>query len=695
MKRSVGILFICLLALLNSTKINADISIDSILVSIRSMPNDTNKVLKLAKLAKKYTKFQIDTSLILGNDALKLAQSLEYKRGVAYSFYILGIVYRYYGDYDKSLDYSQKAFEIFENINNKSYKGLTLNSLGNLYKRKGDYEASLNSFLQGLAICNELKDSSLISSIINNIALLYLEMEQYDKSLEYQFKNLEIKKKLELHDNIPIVLSNIGIVYNAKGEFKIALDYYKEALDLIPLSVNNYDKTLLLHNTGNAYLKINRYSEANYYYQKALELEQKIGGKSLKIYTLRGIGLVLIKTGKFSEGEKYLLESFQLAKELGELGKQSVIAFSLCWAYENQKQYKNGLIYSKLYIELKDSILDLGKIKQIATLEQKYDAEKREQQIAFMEKEQVLQKLELSKREVENKQKSLQRNILFIAIILTLLLAIYFWLENKKRKKLYTLLQKQNSKILDQRSEIAKQNDELLESNKTKDKLFQIIAHDLRSPLISVDSIARLIPYWLENQDYDSLYKFSETLEISVNNVLSLVDDLLNWALTQQNKFPIHPKSFYLKKAILKSIEIYKPIAKIKNISLEFICSKDIVVFADQNMLSAVVRNLLNNAVKFTPEKGEIIIGFEENNSFAKIWVKDSGIGISDEKKDLVFQLDNGNCKGTQGESGKGLGLFFCKEFVSLNNGNIFVESDKGKGTTITFTLPLFNLEKN
>jgi signal transduction histidine kinase len=170
---------------------------------------------------------------------------------------------------------------------------------------------------------------------------------------------------------------------------------------------------------------------------------------------------------------------------------------------------------------------------------------------------------------------------------------------------------------------------------------------------------------------------------------------LLNWALNQQGKFPYKPENLRLKENILETIEVYRPIAEIKNIDLRFTFSKDLMVFADRNMLFTVMRNLLNNAVKFTPEKGEIVVGIDSNQQFAKIWVKDSGIGIPKEKREMVFELTNGHGKGTKGETGKGLGLFFCKEFVNMNNGDIFIESAKGKGTTITFTLPLFNIAEN
>jgi signal transduction histidine kinase len=280
-------------------------------------------------------------------------------------------------------------------------------------------------------------------------------------------------------------------------------------------------------------------------------------------------------------------------------------------------------------------------------------------------------------------------------VILVVTLLLYYFIDSKKRKKLNELLLKQNTKITEQRIEIAKQNDYLLESNKTKDRLFQIIAHDLRSPLVSMESITQLIPYWVEEQDFESLSRLSKTLELSVNNVLSLIDNLLNWALNQQGKFPYKPENINLKDNLSETIDVYRPIAQIKNIELKFKPLNNVLVFADKNMIFTVMRNLLNNAVKFTPENGEIIVGIERNQQFAKVWVKDSGIGMPVGKKEEVFELANGNTKGTKGETGKGLGLFFCKEFVSMNNGDIYIESEKGKGTTITFTLPLFNIAEN
>ena len=168
----------------------------------------------------------------------------------------------------------------------------------------------------------------------------------------------------------------------------------------------------------------------------------------------------------------------------------------------------------------------------------------------------------------------------------------------------------------------------------------------------------------------------------------------MNWALKQQNNFPIRPQSFYLKETIFKSIEIYRPIAEINNISLKFDWAEDIKVFADKNIFTAVIRNLLDNALSHSPEKGEIIVGVEKDNAFAKIWVKDSGVGIAKEKRETIFELTQGKRKGIKGEERTWV-CFFCKDFVEMNQGDIFIDNVMVKGSSIAFTIPLFSLGDN
>ena len=695
MKELKGIALIFLFAIVSQVASAIPNSTDSLRISIRNLPDDTLKVIELADLSKRFLKYQIDTSYSLAQDAVKLSKDLDHFYSVAYSYKQLGLVLKYKAEYDSAMVYYNKSMEMFNELGILRERSVILNRIANIQKRKCQFQEALESFLTALNISIEQKDTLMISALYNNLGILYSDMGNYDKALDYQLLNLSLKKAQNSYVNIPIVLMNIGNIYSNKNLYEEAIEYYKEALAYLETSDYKYDQFMLLHNMGTLYESMDKYQEALKYYNKALILEKEMNDTEMQILSIQGIGNVLIKTGNFKEGVRYLEKSHALANEIGDLRKIHLLSANLYKEYEKHGDYLNSFKYLKNYVAMEDSTYTDEGNKELIELEQKYEAEKRERQIAFLEKERQIQVLELEKREIENKQKSFQRNVLIIAVLIALMLTIYFGVNNKRRKKINELLIKQNKKIVDQRTEITKQNTDLIDSNKTKDKLFQIIAHDLRSPLVSMDSITQLIPYWVEEQDYDSLMKLSKTLELSVKNVLSLIDNLLNWALDQQGKFPYKPENMLLKDNILEAIDVYKPIAEIKNIDLRFTYTKDVRVFADRNMLFTVMRNLLNNAVKLTPEKGEITIGIGSNVNFAKVWVKDSGIGIPKEKKEEVFELANGHGNGTKGETGKGLGLFFCKEFVKMNNGDIFIESQEGMGTTITFTLPLFNLAEN
>jgi signal transduction histidine kinase len=520
-------------------------------------------------------------------------------------------------------------------------------------------------------------------------------MGNYDKSIEYYFQNLEMRKKTNQVNNIHIVYMNIANAYDQKGNHVNAAEYYKLALKNLIDPDNKYDRLKLLHNIGSNYEETGNYLEAKNYYLKAILIEKEVGENEMLVFSLQGLGNVYVKQGDYTTGISYLEESYALANKIKDVRKQHLLSSNLYNVYEKKGDYKKAFTYLKEFVVFEDSIYNQEREKQILELEKKYESEKQLQQISLLEKQKEIQDLQLAKANQDSDRRILQRNILILTILFITAFLFYMAFENRRRKRLNNVLKKQNNHILNQRVQIVKQNEELLEANNTKDRLFQIIAHDLRSPLVSVDSLVQLIPYWIENQDSDSILKLSKSLEVSINNLLSLIDNLLNWALNQQGKFPFKPEIINLADISNEIMDIYKPIAELKKIQLFCEMCENAYVDADRNMVSAILRNLINNAIKFTSENGIITIGSTIENEIAHVWVKDNGIGFSKENQKRIFEIANGSTKGTRGEMGKGLGLFFCKEFVTINKGSIFIDSELDKGTKITFTLPARDIHAN
>lgn len=260
-----------------------------------------------------------------------------------------------------------------------------------------------------------------------------------------------------------------------------------------------------------------------------------------------------------------------------------------------------------------------------------------------------------------------------------------------------THIMKDISKQKNDEQQINQQYQELQRLNATKDKFFSIIAHDLRSPLLTISGLTELlIDKKTDLNNFEKLNKYIEYIHDSANNALNLADNLLNWAMMQKGKMEVFPERIDLTDLINEKIEKYKPNAIKKKITIDQSIHSHYFVYADSNMLKTVLRNLLSNAIKFTNENGAIQINLAKHENLVEISVADNGIGISEENMSKLFCIDESlKTRGTADESGTGLGLIITKEFVVNNGGKIWVESKLGNGCAFKFTLPLCETEEN
>lgn len=237
-------------------------------------------------------------------------------------------------------------------------------------------------------------------------------------------------------------------------------------------------------------------------------------------------------------------------------------------------------------------------------------------------------------------------------------------------------------------SELMAQADQLAESNKAKDKLFSIIGHDLKSPIASLKVILKLVAS--KSIDAKEFEIIAKKFESKIDNVLFLLNNLFQWADTQKNGIITNPSSLMLHKTIIQNLDLLKTNAAIKQIEMVNKVSEDLFVFCDPSQLNVIILNLLNNAIKFTHKNGIILIeAHRVNNEQVQISVKDNGRGMNSKKLKTLFDpYIQDTSEGTEGESGTGLGLTLCKDFIENNGGAIWVESEENIGSTFYFTLP-------
>ena len=235
--------------------------------------------------------------------------------------------------------------------------------------------------------------------------------------------------------------------------------------------------------------------------------------------------------------------------------------------------------------------------------------------------------------------------------------------------------------------------EELIQMNNIRNKFFSIIAHDLKNPFSGILGLAEMIAQDADKLDINEIKQTGEVMLKSTKVLYELLENLLEWSRSQLGTIEFNQHPLSVKEYIEKAISIYQLKADQKKISLRSFINIDAYVYADNYMLNTILRNLIGNAIKFTPEGGIILVGATicDNQEFVKLYVRDSGIGIPKENQDKIFRLDTKYVRsGTNNEIGTGLGLILVKELVEKHGGTIWFESEENKGTTFYFTLPKY-----
>ncbi len=251
-------------------------------------------------------------------------------------------------------------------------------------------------------------------------------------------------------------------------------------------------------------------------------------------------------------------------------------------------------------------------------------------------------------------------------------------------------VQQQAEELKAQADSLQQINSELEKLNATKDKFFSLIAHDLKNPFVAITSLSDLLVKDHQKLTEEEKTELVKLIKVSSENAYGLLENLLHWARTQTDRIKYNPKTFDLHTAIEENIKFHRISSERKHIKIQSSIPKNIMVYADHNMINLVIRNLLSNAIKFTDMFGKIMFYHKEENEEIELFIEDNGVGIDPSHIDNLFTIeDNYTNAGTSGETGTGLGLVICKEFVVKNGGNIKVSSQQGKGSTFSFTVPI------
>ena len=387
------------------------------------------------------------------------------------------------------------------------------------------------------------------------------------------------------------------------------------------------------------------------------------------------IGAVFQDAGQYDESIKYL--QIGLGNALWVNGKHLIrdCYDLLYYAYTGKGDFLKASEYKDKFAEISELIYSEENERRIEQLQTKLEVEKRERAIQYLQDKTDMQQKELRRRRNFN-------ILLSVLVVIILAFSGYIYYSYRDRKKINQELQRTNARVMDQ-------NEELTQLNHTKDKFFSIIGHDLKGPLNSLLSFSGLLINNTESFSPAEIKTVATDLEKSLKNLRGLLENLLSWARSQTGNLEMNPERFQLTPLMQENIQLLSQTAQQKKIEMQLLSESDFEVQADRNSISTVVRNLLSNALKFTPQRGRVSVSFSQRNGMVEIAVSDNGVGIPEDARQKIFDLSQKHSTlGTNKEKGTGLGLVLCKEFVEKNGGRITVDSKVGEGTVFRFTIP-------
>lgn len=645
--------------------------------------SDTAQVSKLLKTADLFFENKSDSALFYYNLAFKKATNIDSKSQIAESLFKLAQYNKSVKEFKIAINNYIASAEIFKSLGNLKKTASIYNWIGYNYSMLYAEDKAIEYYFKSLAVYNNIKDEEGIAINFIDIGNLFFDEENYNFAKQYYNDALEIYEKRKDTSGIATCYSNLGNVFAESGEHKQSIEYYKKAIEFQE-TLNEKDGIATNYNNmGDHSIKLEQYKNAQSYFSKSLKIAKEIDDQYLLSIIYLNLSDLNNKLEKFKESIYYANKSIKIAKVIGSINLEVENFKLLSIAYEGlndkSKAYENLKIYSKI----KDSLEIVDKGKKVELFNALNELEKSNFTI-----NELSIKNELSQVKHENEKKVIYG--LIVAMTIFAFLIIMMINQQTSKKKAYNLLAFKNHQINTMNSEIQTQRDDLKQLNNTKDRFFSIIAHDLKNPFNSINGFTELLIENINNYDDEKRLKFLKIIKGSTANASSLLNNLLIWANSQSGKIKFEPKKIELVQLVSDVISLVEIQAINKNILIYNSVHHNLNVFADENMLNTVLRNLMSNAIKFSNSGGSIHISSKFNEEFVEVSIKDNGIGMSKEVLNSLFSIENKNSQiGTANEQGSGLGLILCEDFIVKNGGKIWVESTVNVGSEFKFTIPI------
>jgi signal transduction histidine kinase len=618
-----------------------EISADS-LRQLLSSKKGADRIQVLNQLATTLRESNQAEALVLSKEADSLAKVFKDTSGQSRALENIGWVYYRQGQWQKSFDFSKNAYDLAILSNNKLQAARLMNNLGALYYEQQNYQMAIQQFRKGYLLATEVNDLATRIRSLNNVAFNFIQTNQLDSAELYANRSINLNQEAGSPYLLSFAYRILGDVYLARAQYDSAISTYQRLLLIAQDQRIKSFEAAILHRLGNAYLL----------------------------------------DGNLDKAEPILINAVEFCQENGFLDELAKSHRYLSQVYEQKGELKNAFFHQSRFLVLNDSLIDKSNRDRLALLQGMFEDDLAESE------------LELLKAQNENQAYRLEtsrRYIIFFALtaIVVAVLGIRLYLLNKNVRSINSDLLTQQKRIAEQNQALEAQSIQLIEMNETKNKLFSILGHDLRGPVAQVKSVVDMfLAGYLDQKEFDELIK---VLSKDIDSVNFTLNNTLKWSMAQMEGFQLNISKFDLREVVANSIKLLEASFKEKNLTVFNQMESHAEVWADQDLIEVVVRNILNNAMKFSNPGDAVTIFSEKDEDSILLFVLDQGVGMSESQVQLLLSDTYSLTKsslGTQKEKGSGLGLQLAKEFTRRCGGEISIDSHLGHGTKFCIKLP-------
>ncbi|QJX47124.1 tetratricopeptide repeat-containing sensor histidine kinase [Hymenobacter taeanensis] len=600
-----------------------------LLRQLATQPADTGRVRQLASLCYVLHDSAPTRAIPYGEQAVRLARRLHDDHGLLRSLLVLSSSYANISDGPHALLLQRQALVLARRLHDMNGIVRSYTGMGGVHHERGDTAAALLN---------------------------------YQRALDLVYRpGVQVRTQL-------ILFGNLGNLYFHLKKHQDGLLFTRRALQLARRTGDIAGESLYLADLGSYYLRLEQLGTAEGLLREALGLVAPLHQPRYESGHLELLANVLYLQGNLREAEQLTRRAMQLARQIN-YHERVLDAYSLLADINaSRKNYEAALSWQQMFRNLNDTLNNRSRLQVLTALQARYESVEKENQIRLL---------------TERSHMAQHRNRELWTAVALLLLAL------GGMGFMYAQLRRSRAALAENNATLQEATLELRQLAASKDRLYSIVAHDLRGPVTSFSGVTELIDFYLQRGDEEGLRRLPDIVRQAAQNLNSLLDNLLNWAVSQTGELAFQPERLLVADLLTELTGLYSTSAEAKQITLQTSCSPTLAIWADPHMTRTVLRNLISNALKFTPVEGTICLEAEAlPRALVQISVTDTGLGMPP-KQVAALLAPEGLVLPAQGpRSGTGLGLMLCRAFTQRQGGTLQIKSLEGQGTTVSVTLP-------